>query len=76
LIWRERYIDDEPFLLCVKAEHDEGVDSNVSVEKLMDNNTWHLPPQYKKDGLVLDTFRRFQKELSELLIGHVSDFTK
>jgi hypothetical protein len=76
LAWRERYIDDEPFLLCVKTEYDEDEVGEVSVEKLVENNTWHLPPQYKKEGPVLEAFRRFQKELSALLFEHVSNFAE
>ena len=74
LKWRERYIDDETFLVTVKTKFEEERGS-ITLESLQDHNMLcHIPPQFMKNGPILEAFKRFQNDLADLLLDHVNSF--
>jgi hypothetical protein len=77
LAWRERYLDDEPFLASIVTKYDSRKHGALTKDTLMKHNIfWHHPPQFRESRDVLSCFENFERVLASMLTEHVRIFVK
>jgi hypothetical protein len=75
--YRERFVDDESFVVSINTQYLRSVHGPLTVDSLARHNLYtRVPPQFARNVRIKQIFDRFQLELAGELIQHVADFTK